>query len=439
MNSSTTDRSVWRREVLAWCCYDWANSGYTTLMITIIVVYIQRTVFSPDSSGVTGSVVWAWSVAISMLLGAFLSPVVGALADAHRGKRLGLALAAGAGSAACMAMAIVPPQQTWLVVGLLIAATLSLELSLTFYNGFLPEIADDTQLNRVSAAGMGWGYLGGGLALLWALLLLKYGHHSGPGDDIRLLRICIFLTGVWWLVFSIPTIVILRDKPLTCHSTGRTNAITAAIRDVGHTLYQLRSQRTLALFLLAFLFYNDGLQTVISQASTFALQELSFADRELVAVVLMVQFVATPGAILIGWVADRAGRKNTLLLCLGIWIVLLGSAWFVRTKPAYWVMAAGVAIVLGGTQAVSRAIMGALTPVGQEARYFGFFNLSGKATSFMGTFFFGLIVVVTGSSRLAIVNLLVFFMIGLVLVWQIDLNRPTKSDTTGAEQNQRMS
>ena len=137
----------------------------------------------------------------------------------------------------------------------------------------------------------------------------------------------------------------------------------------------------------------------------------------------MVQFVAMPGAILTGWVADKLGRKTTLLLCLGVWIGLLGSAWFIQSKTAYWLMASGVAIVLGGTQAVSRAIMGVLTPPQQEARYFGFFNLSGKATSFMGTFVFGLIVALTGSSRLAIVNLLIFFVIGLGFVWRIDLKR----------------
>ncbi len=417
---------MWRKDVLAWCGYDWANSGYTTLMITVFVVYMQRTVFQAETTGSTGAVVWAWSVAISMLVGAILSPVLGALADARGGKRAGLFLSASLGSFACMAMALVPSDQVWLVTGLFVAANLGLELSLTFYNGFLPEIASDAEMNRVSSAGMGCGYLGGGIALLLAMLVLGSGPQWGIGEGSRLLRICIFMTGVWWLVFSIPTVLLLRDRPRAMIPGGIGQASRQAVRDVARTLTRLRHHRPLAWFLVAFLFYNDGLQTVISQASTFAIQELDFSDRELVALILMVQFVATPGAFLVGLLADRWNRQAVLMGCLTIWILLLGSAWFIESKSAYWAMAVGVALVLGGTQAVSRAIMGVLTPVGQEARYFGFFNLSGKATSFMGTFFFGLIVALTNSSRLAIVNLLVFFVAGLLIVSRIDLHRGTR-------------
>jgi len=395
-------------------------------MITVFAVYMQRTVFTAESSGVTGPVVWAWSVAISMLIGAILSPILGAFADARAGKRTGLALTACGGGLACMVMAILPPGQVWWVTGFFLLANLCLELSLTFYNGFLPVIADEKSMNRVSAAGMGWGYLGGGIWLLLAMLLLYFGGGLGLGDGAHLLRICIFLTGAWWIIFTIPSIVVLRDRHPARSSSGFLKTTKDAVRDVIGTLKRVRLHRTLALFLVAFLFYNDGLQTVISQSSTFALQELDFADRELVAVVLMVQFVAMPGAFFIGWLADKLGRKRALVLCLAIWIGLLGSAWFIQSKLAYWFMAFGVAFVLGGTQAVSRAIMGVLTPAQQEARFFGFFNLSGKATSFMGTFLFGLIIALTGSSRLAIVNLLVFFIIGLWIVSRIDLRQGIK-------------
>jgi len=429
-------RSIWRRDVLAWCGYDWANSGYTTLMITVFAVYMQRTVFSPETSGSKGAVVWAWTVAISMLIGAILSPVLGALSDARAAKRLGLAITALGGGGACMAMAIVPPQATWIVTGCFLLANLCLELSLTFYNGFLPEIADEEELNRVSAAGMGWGYLGGGIGLLLAMLLLSFGQSWGIGNGTRLLQICIFLTGVWWIFFTIPSILILRDQPRTKIETNIFKSSQAAISEVIGTLRNLRMHRTLAIFLVGFLFYNDGLQTVISQCSTFALQELNFADRELVAVILMVQFVATPGAIFIGWLSDKLGRKTTLEICLIVWILLLASAWFINSKTAFWMMAFGVAFVLGGTQAVSRAIMGSLTPKNQEARFFGFFNMSGKATSFMGTFVFGLIVALTGSSRLAIVLLLVFFVIGLAIIARINLSQGIKEREAAEEMAQ---
>jgi UMF1 family MFS transporter len=422
MAASQMPKSIWRRTVLAWCLYDWANSAYTTLMISVLVVYVQRIVFPEQVWGTTGAVVWAWSVSGAMLAGGILSPILGAAADLWEGKRIGFALSALSGGGACLAMALVPPSQPWLVVACFVLATLGLELSLTFYNGFLPEVAADDELNRVSALGMALGYLGGGIALILAMVLLQNGQAWGLGDGATLLRICIFFTGVWWMGFSIPTLLVLRDRPRG-KPPGRQSPVAFVVRDIGGTLKHLIGYRTLALFLIAYLFYNDGVQTLISQTPTFALRELNFTNPEMAGVILLVQFVAMPGAILVGWLSDRIGQKQTLVLCLLVWIVLLASAWFVHNKFAFWLLAAGVALVLGGTQSVSRAIMSLLAPQGQEARYFGFFNLSGKATSFLGTFFFGLIIALTGSARLAIVNLLVFFIIGLWLITRINLQR----------------
>jgi UMF1 family MFS transporter len=176
----------------------------------------------------------------------------------------------------------------------------------------------------------------------------------------------------------------------------------------------------LLLFLISFLLYNDGVQTVISQSSTFALQELSFLEGELMAVILMIQFLALPGSLLIGRCADWLGRKRTLLGCLMIWAAVLLAALFINDKLGFWLLAAVIALVLGGTQSVSRSLMAVMIPAEQNAQYFGFFNLSGKATSFMGTFMFGLIIALTDSSRLAIVGLLPFFVLGALVMLRVD-------------------
>lgn len=413
-----------RRRVLAWCCYDWANSGYTTLIITVFVVYLQRVVFEPEKWGNVGPIMWAWGISASMLVGAILSPVLGALADARSSKRVWLGGTAICGGLMCVAMALIPPEYTWAVALCFPLANLALELSLTVYNGFLPEIANDQEMNRVSSLGMGLGYLGGGLALVLAIGVLAYGHRLGLPEMSARLRCCIAGTGIWWMLFTIPTLIFLKDKrPPASVKTSSVAVVKRAVKDAVSTLFQIRRYSVLALFLVSFLFFNDGVQTVISQASTFALQELDFLEGELVRVTLMIQFLALPGAILLGWLADRIGQKPALILCLIVWVFLLISAWFVTSKTAFWIMAAGVALVLGGTQAISRAIMGVLTPEQHAAQFFGFFNLSGKATSFMGTFAFGLVIAWTGSSRIAIVNLLAFFLIGLLLVFRVDLKR----------------
>ena len=183
----------------------------------------------------------------------------------------------------------------------------------------------------------------------------------------------------------------------------------------------LRSRVPLALFLLSFLFYNDGVQTIISQASTFALQELSFPEADLMAVILMIQFLALPGSLIIGRCADAYGEKPTLLGCLLVWCAVLVAALFVYDKIGFWILAAVIAFVLGGTQSVSRSLMAVMIPTGQNAQYFGLFNLSGKATSFIGTFVFGVIVATTGSSRMAIFGLLPLFVTGAVLLWNVTL------------------
>jgi UMF1 family MFS transporter len=404
--------------------YDWANSAYTTLLITVLVTYIQRVVFPSETWGRTGAVVWAWGISLSMFLGAILSPIVGAIADAQASKRRWLAITAFSGSAASIGLGMVPPRMYVVVVVLFVTANLMLELSLGLYNGFLPEIVTEEQMNSASAWGYGLGYVGGGVALLIAMLILSYGAELAIHTVTGRLQWCLVLMGSWWGLFSVPALVVLRDRQGPAkvrHSVWRT--IRASAVDVSQTLRSLRRNVPLALFLLSFLFYNDGIQTVISQASTFALQELSFPAGELMAVILMIQFVALPGSLIIGRSADRFGQQRVLLACLLVWSSVLVLALAVHSKIGFWLLAAAIAFVLGGTQSVSRSLMAILIPTDQNAQYFGLFNLSGKATSFLGTFLFGMIVATTGSSRLAIFGLLPLFVAGWLLIRKVQLGR----------------
>jgi UMF1 family MFS transporter len=401
--------------------YDWANSAYTTLLITVLIAYIQRVVFPAEDWGHVGAVVWAWGISLSMFLGAVLSPIVGAIADAGRSKRQWLAMTAMTGSFAAILLGFVPPENYVLIVTLFVVANLMLELSLGFYNGFLPEIVDEDQVNAASAMGYGFGYLGGGIALIIAMLLIQFGESLGMETMVSRLQWSLVLMGLWWGGFTIPALLTLRDRDTELRgqrSAGE--AIRGSFREVRETLFSLRSNVALALFLLSFLLYNDGIQTIISQASTFALQELDFVEADLMAVILMIQFLALPGALIVGRCADWYGKKRTLLVCLAIWCALLVAALFVYNKLGFWLLAVVIAMVMGGTQSVSRSMMATMIPKDHNAQYFGFFNLSGKATSFLGTFLFGALVAVTGSSRLAIFGLLPLFILGALLLWKVN-------------------
>lgn len=409
-----------RRERWAWAMYDWASSAYSTLSITVLVFYLGS-VFP----GTRGNLIWAFGISGTGAIVAILSPVLGALADARATKRRWLlgATVLGAGCSAFMIFAT--PDRPWLLAALFIFAQIGIELSQGFYNAFLPEIADDDNMGRVSAHGYALGYVGGGLALLVVLLLFRYGDALGlPKVAFFRERLGLCIMGLWWGLFSIPTFLLLKERAQPRHP-GATMGLAArhAFTQVKTTITHIRAYRVLTLFLIGFLFYNDGIQTVISQSSVFADRALGMKPDELVLMVLMIQFVALPGAWFIGWLADRAGQKRALILCLSVWIGLLIAALFVNTVREFWIMGAVLALVMGGTQSVSRAIMGLMTPPQRTAEFFGFFNFSGKAFSVIGPAAFGGILAYADSAHWALSSLLIFFIIGGAFILPLDIKK----------------
>ena len=428
--ASTAASPASRREIWAWSMYDWANSAYTTLSITVLVNYINKVVVGPKTEiardmarwasalGIQGEpdragpVVWSWGISLAVLAAALVSPVAGAMADARASKRRWLATTALLGAAGATLLGVVPPDAPWAIIALFLWVTFFFELAFGFYNGFLPELATVENMDRISAKGFAYGYVGGGLALALEFVIFHFGEGWGL-DRVAQLRIGLLIMGLWWAIFSLPAVFILRDRaaprsdPLPFF-----RAAAGAVSDVRRTLGNIRAYRMLALFLLGFLFFNDAIQTVIIEAGLFAERDLHFQQAELLLLILAFQFVCLPGAMLVGWVIDKLGQKRTLMAYLGIWIALLIAAYFIQTKLQFWCLSVFLGLVMGGTQSVSRSIMALMTPKERTAEFFGFFNFSGRATSWIGTLLFGAVIGATGEARLAILSLLALFIIG---------------------------
>jgi MFS transporter, UMF1 family len=423
-----------RREVVSWAMYDWANSAYSTILITVLMSYVLSIFPKADdndasfpvvhigSMPIEGAVVYAWGIGLSMFAAGLLSPITGAMADARANKRLWFRTTALAGAACGVSLGVIPPTYPWLIALMFVLTSFFFELSFGFYNAFLPEIADDDAMNRVSSQGFAAGYIGGGVALGLAFALVQFGDKIGLESTLTRVQVSLILMGIWWGIFSLPAIIILRDRaqPRSAKMPLRL-ATRQAVQEVKTTLTHLRSFRSLAWFLIGFLFYNDAVQTVLSQASVFGQDEIGLGLAELMPIILMIQFVSMPGALFVGWLADRIGQKEALYFCLAIWVGLLAFSWWVTSKTEFWIMGAVVALVMGGIQSVSRSIMGVMTPPDRAAEFFGFYNLSSKATSFIGPFTFGLVIWWTGSARLAILSLLLQLVVGWLLVSRVNV------------------
>lgn len=418
-------------EVWAWCFYDWAQSAYSTLQITIVVFYLTKVVWPGNG----GAYLYSYGISATMLCTALLSPVVGALADAHASKRRWLWITTAPSVAAALGMALVPDNQTLLIAALFIVMNLGYELSQGIYNAFLTEIVDDDQVDRISARGFAVGYVGGGVALMIALAAMfdwsgfewsspslppAVSAEAAPGR----MRFGLGLLGVWWGLFSLPALLMLKDRsPPRAVGQGVLDAAGSAFRQVASTLGKVRRYRTLFLFLAAFLIYNDGIQTIINQASLFADRALHVQEDQLISVILMIQFLALPGALFVGWLSGWWGQKPTLLACLVIYMLWLCAAYFITTFAHLLAMGAVLALVMGGSQSVSRAMMARLTPPQHAGEFFGFFSFAAKATSMLGPALFVTVLNQAGNPYWAILSLLVFFIVGAALLAPVNVER----------------
>ena len=424
-----------KREITGWIMYDWANSAFSTTVVTALLgPYIESLAGSSEiplrlfGQSIEPGAIYPFAVSLSVLLQVFFLPVLGAIADfTHWKKRMLLAFAY-TGAFATIALFLVDGNLFGLgsngavVLGslLFIVANLAFGAAIVFYNSFLPEIATPDMRDRVSSRGFAFGYLGGGL-----LLLINLGMLLTIEDTAFAVRLSLASAGLWWLLFTFlfPHRRLVQRDPAREHPG--VNLFAHGVKEIVLTFGELWRDFPMTLrYLIAYLIYNDGIQTVIVVAAAFAVSELGVDPQTVLILVLMIQFMAFGGALLFGRLAGRIGAKKAIMTSLVIWSALVIYAYaFLQNQIQLFVMGAVLALVLGGSQALSRSLFSQMIPLNHEAKYFGLYEISERGTAWLGTLAFALAVQLTGSQRVAIVTLIVFFIAGLLLLSRVDVRR----------------
>ncbi|MFJ2866451.1 MFS transporter [Kitasatospora sp. NPDC087314] len=435
--AASADGRALRRMQFGWYVNDWANTAFSTTVLTVFLGPYLTTV-AKNAADVSGDVhplglsiragsFFPYTVSFSVLISVAAMLLTGTLADRtgrHKELMCGFAYV---GAIATMGMFFLDGDRYLLGGALLVVANIAYAVSVALSYAYLPGLAAPDERDAVSSKGWAYGYAGGGLLLIANLALFE-GHDALGVSSGTAVRICLASAGLWWALFTIVPMLRLPSRAgvapsRATASTGQPAA--GSLRELGRTLRGMRKHPLTLLYLAAFLCYNDGIQTVVSQASLYGSEELGLDQTSLVAAVLLVQALAIGGALLLGRLARRYGAKRTILGSLVGWVITLALGYVMPAHQPVWfyALACMIGLVLGGSQALSRSLFSHLIPAGKEAEYFSVYKVSDRGTSWMGPLVFGLAYQVTGSYRSAIISLLVFFVIGFAVLVKVPVRR----------------
>jgi UMF1 family MFS transporter len=414
-----------RREIFAWAMYDFANSGYTTVVLTAIFNAYFVSVVAGDGVDHAGRATLLWTVATSItnLLVLLSAPIIGAIADhgAHK-KRFLFITTTGCVLFTAM-LALVGRGDVWLGMGLLVLSAFMFHSSEDLIAGFLPEIAAPEDMGRVSGYGWSLGYLGGLLVLGLCLLYVQYAQAHGEAVT-DYIPVTMLITAGAFALAAAPTFLWLRERAVPQAMPHGQSYLTVGFARVRDTLTHVRRYRDLFRFLITLAVYYCGIYTVVVLAAVYAQQVMGFGTQETIIMILVVNITAAVGAFGFGLVQDRLGSVPTLAFTLAIWVAALVLAYFIETRTGFWVVANLVGVALGSSQSAGRALVGLFSPPGRAAEFFGLWGFAGKLASIVGPLVYGAITFITvGNQRLALISTAVFFILGLLLLLTVNEKR----------------
>ena len=417
-------KELFQRKTLSWALYDWANSAFATTVIAGFFPIFFREFWSGDVEGTLTTFRLGVASSFSSLVIVVLAPILGAISDRAGIKKKLLMVFAFIGIVSTFGLFLVG-QGLWLpAIVLFVVASLGFSGANVFYDALLLDVAPTSdRIHQVSGFGYALGYLGGGLLFAINVFMVLNPQLFGLANAGQAVKISFVSVALWWAVFSIPILLFVKEQS---PGTTSSNPITAGFRQLGQTLRNIRTQKTIMVFLFAYWFYIDGVDTVFRMSVDYGLS-IGLGSNDLIGALLLVQFVAFPAALVFGKLGQRIGAKSGIYVGIFVYIAATVWAYFISSGIEFYILATMIGLVIGGIQALSRSLLGQLIPPEQAGEYYGFFNMVGKSAAVIGPFLVGWSAAMFGA-RNSILSVIILLVLGAVLLWFVKVADDSKDD-----------
>ena len=408
----------YKKDAISWALYDWANSAFATTVMAGFFPIFYKSYWASDLSNLESTAMVGYANSLSGLIVVLLAPILGAYADIGTKRKKLLLLFASLGIL-CTASFYFIPQGEWMLAALLYAiAAVGFSGGNVFYDSLIVSVSDNENRNRVSALGYSLGYLGGGLLFLINVIMFLNPQLFGIESQSNAVLLSFFMVAVWWAFFSVPLLTNVKEQDSERENPRFFHALKQSFNEVYQTLSEVRKYKNVAIFLLAYWFYMDGIDTIVRMATAYG-TDIGLEASSMITALILTQFVGFPSTLIFGYFADRLGFKKILTIGILIYILISIFASRITTAAEFYAMAIVVGLVMGGVQAVSRAYFSSIIPKDKEAQFFGFYNLVGKSAVVAGPALLAWISMIFNTPRAGILGLLVLFIPGLILLWMI--------------------
>lgn len=409
-----------KKKQLSWALYDFGNSAFATTMLAAILPIFYSSVAANNIDSNLATSYWGYANSFAVLVVAILAPILGAIADFSAAKKKFLRFFAFMGMIASILLAFTGEGDYIFVAILFIVGSIGFSGANVFYDAFLPEVAGEDDIDKLSSRGFALGYVGGGILLLINVIMILKPDMFGL-NQISAMQVSFATVGIWWLIFSIPLLRNIHDEKKAPIKREK-SYVRIGFSRIGSTFREIKQFKQLLLFLFAFWLFNDGISTIIRMATIYG-KEIGIDQNDLIVALLITQFVGIPCTFFFGWLAGKISAKRALMITLFIYLGIVIIGYFMNSALHFYLLATAVGFVQGGAQALSRSIYGRMVPANKQGEFFGFYGISSKFSAVFGPFVFGFVGQITNNSRYGILSLIVFFVVGIILLSFVNIEK----------------